>query len=521
MANLAETLQTKVAEFNALVARMSAWVLGPASGPASLVDFGGGLVVKTIARLCAAVDDAVQYGVAGPPAWSPPVAWATGLVCVVGPPATAVTFGNETFVCNTSHTAGATFAADAAKWTKIATKGADGSNGLDGLGGALGRLTLASGESVMTSNQTGKTTLYYTPRGGGLAPLWNGSTFVLAAFAELSNDLTQSATGKAGPAAAGPYQVIDAFLWDDAGARRLTRGPKWSKSATVTISIATPAVVGWVGHGLHDGAPYRFLATTGALPTGAAVGSEYFVTVVDADNFKLSTSLANQVAGVFINTTGTQSGTHTGANYTTERGTGAGTSELELLNGLWVNKYDIANGPLARRGLYLGSILTDGNSQVNWHTGGVGPGGTAAILGVWNAFNRMEAEGFVGDNTDTWAWNGAYFRPAHASPTIRVTVVQGLREEYLRADYKVFRNDGSSSGYIGIGYNSTATWSGRPGYLGVTSVTLEASARHAAQPLGAAYMTPLERGDGTGVGTFFGDNGGGLIQSGMAWQWRC
>ena len=315
--------------------------------------------------------------------------------------------------------------------------------------------------------------------------------------------------------------MIDAFVWDDAGTKRLTRGPKWSRSATVTISIATPAVVGWVGHGLYDGATFRFSATTGALPTGAAVGSEYFITVIDADSFKISTSLANQVAGTFINTTGTQSGTHTGANYTTERGTGAGTSELELLNGLWVNKYDITNGPLARRGLYVGSIVTDGNSQMNWHSGGVGAGGTAAILGVWNAFNRQDVHGFVGDSTNTWTWAAAAHRPANGSPTIRATVVQGLREEYLVGDYKAFRNDGSSNGYIGIGYNSTTAWSGRPGFLGATSVSMEGDARHAAQPLGLGYMTPLERGDGTGVGTFFGDNGGGLIQSGMSYQWRC
>lgn len=518
--NLFESMQAKVAEYTALVAKVSAWVLGPPSGPASLVDFGGGLIVKTIARLCAAVDDAVQFGVAGPPAWSPPVAWATGLVCVVGPPATAVTFGNETYSCNTPHTAGATFAADAAKWTKIATKGADGTNGLDGLGGALARLTLASGQSVMTSNQTGKTTLYYTPRGGGLAPIWDGTKFALTPFAELSNDLTQGATLKAGPVAAGPYQVIDAFIWNDASTVRLTRGPCWTRSATITISIATPAVVGWVGHGLYDGATFR-MATGGALPTGVAAGADYFVTVIDADNFKLSTSLANQVAGTFINTSGSQSGTHTGSNFTVERSTGVGTTELEQLNGLWVNKYDITNGPLARRGLYVGSIVTDGSSQMNWHTGGVGVGGTAAILGVWNAFNRMDVRGFVGDNTNTWAWAVAAYRPANGSPTIRATVVQGLREEFLVGDYKVFRNDGSSQGYIGIGYNSTSNWSGRPGYLGVTAVTLEGSAWHTAQPFGLAYVTPLERGDGTGVSTFFGDNNGVLIQSGMAYGWRC
>jgi hypothetical protein len=48
-------------------------------------------------------------GPPGPPAWAPAVAWAEGLNCIVGPPATVVTNNNALYVCTTPHTAGATF----------------------------------------------------------------------------------------------------------------------------------------------------------------------------------------------------------------------------------------------------------------------------------------------------------------------------------------------------------------------------------------------------------------------------
>ena len=86
-------------------------------------------------------------------------------------------------------------------------------------------------------------------------------------------------------------------------------------TATVTISIATPGVVTWTGHGLKCLAPV-YLSTSGALPTGLSAFTEYFVTcgtgLVTANTFQLATTEAHALAGTSINTTGTQSGTQTG-----------------------------------------------------------------------------------------------------------------------------------------------------------------------------------------------------------------
>lgn len=86
------------------------------------------------------------------------------------------------------------------------------------------------------------------------------------------------------------------------------------KTATVTMTIASPCVVTWTAHGLSSGDRIQ-LTTSGALPTGLAASTTYWVTVIDANTFKLSSSLANAQAATFINTSGSQSGTHTAVNF--------------------------------------------------------------------------------------------------------------------------------------------------------------------------------------------------------------
>jgi hypothetical protein len=82
------------------------------------------------------------------------------------------------------------------------------------------------------------------------------------------------------------------------------------KTSTVTLTIATPCVISWTAHGLDSGQRIT-LSTTGALPTGLIAGNAYWVTKIDANTFRLSSSSENLDSGTFINTTGSQSGVHT------------------------------------------------------------------------------------------------------------------------------------------------------------------------------------------------------------------
>lgn len=101
---------------------------------------------------------------------------------------------------------------------------------------------------------------------------------------------------------------------------------------TATITIASPAVVTEASHGLATGSIVYF-TTTGALPTGVTANTRYWAIVNDSNTFRLATSLSNAFAGTAINTSGTQSGTHTvyKSNYDLGRVSGAETHTLTPL----------------------------------------------------------------------------------------------------------------------------------------------------------------------------------------------
>jgi len=75
-----------------------------------------------------------------------------------------------------------------------------------------------------------------------------------------------------------------------------------------TITIASPAVITLNSHGLNAGDAVQF-TTTGALPTGITASTTYYVlaTGLTANSFQIAAT----PGGAAINTSGTQSGTHT------------------------------------------------------------------------------------------------------------------------------------------------------------------------------------------------------------------
>lgn len=77
-------------------------------------------------------------------------------------------------------------------------------------------------------------------------------------------------------------------------------------SAVVTITIASPAVIGATAHGLLAGAAGSF-ATTGALPTGLSAATTYYVINPTTNTFQVAAT----PGGTAINTSGTQSGVQT------------------------------------------------------------------------------------------------------------------------------------------------------------------------------------------------------------------
>lgn len=152
-----------------------------------------------------------------------------------------------------------------------------------------------------------------------------------------------------------------------------------NRRAVVTVSINTPAVVGWVAHGLSNGDVFK-AATTGALPTGITAGLTHFVINAAADTFQLSLT----EGGVAINTSGGQSGVHTGIH--SPWGDGNGTTTFTL--------------PDTRRRVLMGR-----------------GGSLSAVVGA-----RLGASGGEEAHVQTVAEMAAH---AHAVPLINASVANG------------------------------------------------------------------------------------------------
>lgn len=288
-----------------------------------------------------------------------------------------------------------------------------GSSG--GMSVPSGRLTLESSVPVSTTDQSNKSTIYYTPYNGEKIPIYSGTAMVNTTFTELSQSTTDTTKS---PAACANNSNYDMFVWNDSGTVRCTRGPAWSTD--------------------------------------------------------------------------------------TARGTGAGSTELVRINGLWTNKNAITNGPAAFRGTYVGTIRTNGTATVD---------NTINARHVWNAYNRTTHSFVLEIPTDSWTYSSATWRQVQGSSTYQVSFVCGLDEELVTASYYAVYNTSTSTSRaatVGIGLDSltqphilymsgnaaASQWSGFPvgTYYGFPGI-------------GYHYLAMLEKGAGSDTQTWYGDAG--------------
>lgn len=287
------------------------------------------------------------------------------------------------------------------------------------------RLTLTPGSPQMTTSVVAATALYLTPYGGYQIPLYDGTSWSMKAFTELSASTTDTTKS---PAAIGASKCNDWFYWDDGGTLRLSHGPDWTNDSTRSAGTA-----------------------------------------------------------------------------------------LVWVNGLPMNALSITNGPAAQRGVYVGTTRSGSDSKLIFQFGAVSSGGTPAIFGLWNAFNRLPVKTFVGDSTSTWTYGvDATWRGAN-NANVLVGAVSGLQVDPVAVEYMAIGVAASGgNGQAGVGLNSTTAKVGSTGYVSITAGSVQMAAKYSGLPAaGYNIFYAIERNATTNATTWVGSAGTSYIQSGL------
>lgn len=220
-------------------------------------------------------------------------------------------------------------------------------------------------------------------------------------------------------------------------------------------------------------------------------------------------------------TIGTGPAWNSSGNGSSSRGTGAGTTELQRVHGLWTNKNSMTtrNGATtytvaANQGLYVGSILIDSSvsGQVTCHVSY----GQARRWNCWNAYNRVPIYIKEGDPTASWSYTTNAFRSANNDSNNSVSILVGLQEERVDIEYRSLvqassiLNNQSTGGQIAIALNGS-----RVGTLGqfqfsqstggtVNTYNQPIVATHGDYLFGANQAVAQENGLGVTVATWLG-----------------
>jgi len=334
------------------------------------------------------------------------------------------------------------------------------------------RLTLTTGVPVTTSDVTAASTIFLTPYNGNGISLYNGTTWELLNSAQVSIALSGLVAG----------HVYDLFTYSNAGVLAIDPPVAWANS-TVTVTIAAPGVFTWNSHPLQNG-DLVFLTTTGALPTGLAANTQYFVVNAAANTFQLSLT----DGGVGITTTGTQSGVHTA--YSLNRRATA----LAYQDGVLVK-----SGAATRR--YVGSFVAVTATTTE---------DSAKIRGLYNYSNRVGRRTYGTIPTSSWTYTIATIRPSNNNTTVgegRTVMVIGVPEDALRVHFggQSNQNTAAINRYNSVGHNTVAIYAGNQvGISGSPNVSSGPVTIDVLPFQGFNFIQMLEFSNAGGVTTWYG-----------------
>jgi hypothetical protein len=134
---------------------------------------------------------------------------------------------------------------------------------------------------------------------------------------------------------------------------------------------------------------------------------------------------------------------------------------LTRTNGIYLNTSSITNGPAALRGTYVGTIMSNASSQIDWTFGGSGSGGVAANHMIWNMYNRVHVATTTQDTTPGYSYTSSTIRQAKASTGNQINFIVGQREDSFFASMQNEVNLATANGAFalaGLGVNTTTAF---------------------------------------------------------------
>lgn len=140
---------------------------------------------------------------------------------------------------------------------------------------------------------------------------------------------------------------------------------------------------------------------------------------------------------------------------------------LTQLNGLWVNNATITltNGATsyasitANQATYVGTVYCTANAQTGMQfRPAAAAGGSAAILGLYNAYSREMTYSSSEDSTSSYTYATATWRSANNNVANRISYIDGLAQSPVAAEFQIGSEPTTNATppFIGINLNSTS-----------------------------------------------------------------
>ncbi len=170
-------------------------------------------------------------------------------------------------------------------------------------------------------------TITYT--GGAVAGAEVVTVVGTAISVQIQSGVSTATQVKAAVDASGPAGIVIATITGTPGTAQVT-AVSAPLATGVNSNVNTVAdTITITANGYATGLTVR-LTTTGTLPGGLALATNYFVIVVDANTFQLASSLANAVAGTAIDLT--SQGSSGATNTVTATALSGGQAQLQISN---------------------------------------------------------------------------------------------------------------------------------------------------------------------------------------------